>query len=167
MVGCLSQTFDINSTDLYHLVFQLSKVNSIDVQSIIMNTIRNKLYHLVFLFASLILLQSCGVVYYQGTNVSLEQATKQDSKVKVKTITNEIYEFRRIVFEDGKFYGVQKKGSEMVNIPLEVNELSKVRLQDKTMSTVLSIVIPVVMIGVLIGLIGSSVSVGGGGFGTN
>jgi len=131
-----------------------------------MKIIRKQIKHLAVLFASLILLQSC-VVAYHGTNVSLEQAAQQDSKVKVKTITNETYEFRHIVFEDGKFYGVQKRGSEMVNIPLEVNELNMVRLHDKTMSTVLSITIPVVLIGVLIALIGSNVSLGGGGFGAN
>lgn len=131
-----------------------------------MKKIRKQIEHLVLLFASLILFQSC-VVAYQGTNVSLEQAAKQESKVKVKTTSNEIYEFKHIIFEDGKFYGVQKKGSEMVKTPLEMNELSKVRLQDKTLSTFLSIAIPVVLIGVLIVLIRSNVSIGSYGFGTN
>ena len=124
-----------------------------------MKTIRKQLKHLALLFATLILLQSC--VVYQGTNVSLEQAAAQDSKVKVKMTNNKTYHFKHIVFEQGKYYGVWRSKAKIINTPLAVNELTQVRLQDNSMSTILSIGIPVIILGAIVFIAASS---GGGSY---
>lgn len=105
-----------------------------------MNILRKHLKLLALFFVITFLLQSC--VVYQKTPVSLEQASKQVLKAKVKTINNETYQLHRIEFENGKFYGVQKVKGKKVRITLNTNEFSKIKLQDKTMSTILSIVLP-------------------------
>ena len=117
-----------------------------------MKTIRKQIKHLALLFASLILLQSC--VVYQKSSVSLDQAAKEGTKVKVKTNTNKTYKFQRIGFEDGNFYGEQKiVGYKKVIIPLQDNEIYKVLLKDKTKSTILSIGLSVVLVGVILVII--------------
>ena len=121
-----------------------------------MKRLRKQIEPVVLFFSFLILLQSC--VVYQGKDVTLEQAAQEESKVKVKTKSSKIYNFRHIGFEDGTFFGVQKKGKELIKVPLEINELSQVRLHNKPLSAVLSICIPVILVGSFALLIASSIS---------
>ena len=107
-----------------------------------MKTIRKQIKDLALLFAILILFQSC--VVYQNTSVSLEKAAKEQLKTKVKTNTNKTYKFQRIGFENGEFYGLQKIKGEIVRVSLQDNEISKILLKDKTMSTILNTGLPVV-----------------------
>ena len=113
-----------------------------------MTTIRKYFEHLVLLFTTLILFQSC--VAYQKTSVSLEQAAKQELKAKVEMKTKESYKFQRIIFENDHFYGIQKTKGETIKRPLEVNELNKIRLQDKGTSTIATVA---TILGLLTGVI--------------
>ena len=92
------------------------------------------------LFASLIILQSCAV--YQKAPVSLEQASKQDVRAKIKTKTNESFLVLKIIYEDDKYYGLQKVNGEKIRITLHADDINSIRLHDKTLSTVLSIGMP-------------------------
>ena len=58
--------------------------------------------------------------------------------------------FNRIEVEDGKYFGVKKVKGEILNFVLNEDNLSRISLKDKTLSTVLSIAIPLLIIGVLV-----------------
>ena len=114
-----------------------------------MKKIRKQIEQLVLLFASLIILQSCAV--YQKTPVSLEQASKQDVRAKIKTKTNESFLVLKIIYEDDKYFGLQRVNGEKIRITLHADDINSIRLHDKTLSTVLSIGMP---LGIVLGVIG-------------
>ena len=113
-----------------------------------MKTIRKYIEHFVLLFTIIIFQQSC--VVYQKNSVSLETAESQGLKAKVEMKTQESYKFQRIVFENNHYYGIQKTNGETIKKPLEVNELNKIRLQDKSTSTIATVA---TILGSLIGVI--------------
>ena len=109
-----------------------------------MKTIKKQIKPIALLFGLLILLQSCSV-YKQA---SLEQAVNSEKKVKIITKTDDILKFQRIGFEDEKFYGFKKVKGEMVKIQLDSLGIKEVSQHDKTLSTVLTIALP---IGIILG----------------
>ncbi|MFC2147948.1 hypothetical protein ACFLR9_05205 [Bacteroidota bacterium] len=113
-----------------------------------MKTWKNKFAIIAYYFAITIFFQGC--VVYHNTPVTLEQATKEITRAKVKTTKDETYRFKHIGFEDGMFYGLKKTQGEYVRIPLDSNEISKIVLQNKTLSTILTISIPVVILTLII-----------------
>lgn len=113
-----------------------------------MKTLKNKVAIIAYYFATAIFFQGC--VVYHNTPVTLEQAAIEITRAKVKTTKDETYRFKHIGFEDGKFYGLKKTKGEYVRIPLDSNEISKLVLQNKTLSTILTISIPVVLLTLII-----------------
>lgn len=102
-----------------------------------MKPIRKYIEHLVLLFSIIIFQQSC--VVYQKNSVSLETAESEGLKAKVEMKTQESYKFQRIVFENNHYYGIQKTNGETIKKPIKVNELNKIRLQDKSTSTIATV----------------------------
>jgi hypothetical protein len=84
--------------------------------------------------------------------VSLDQAVQSESKVRVYTNTNEKLKFKRITLENGSYYGVQKFNSKTIRTPLDQDYINRINEKDKTLSTVLNIGIPIVIVGALIGI---------------
>ena len=100
----------------------------------------------VFL-ASLILLQGC--VVYHKTPTSLEQARQENIKTKITTTDNETSKYKYITYEEGTFYGVNKKKGELVKSPLNGAEIEKILTKNKsasTWATVITIAVPVIAI---------------------
>jgi len=118
-----------------------------------MKTTTRHLNVLALFFSALIFFQGCTV--YKSTPVSIEQAVQNESKVKVTTKGNEKFKLNRIKIEDSNYYGYNAKE----RIPLDQNNIDTIKEKNKTLSTVLSIVIPFVTI---IGLLGILVAAGGG-----
>ena len=114
-----------------------------------MKTLKIYLKPIACLLTFLILFQSCAV--YQKTPVSLEQASKQDVRAKIKTKTNESFLVLKIIYEDDKYYGLQRVNGEKIRITLHADDINSIRLHDKTLSTVLSIGMP---LGIVLGVIG-------------
>jgi len=102
-----------------------------------MKTTRIEIRMICAFLGLLILLQSCRV--YHKTPVSLDQAVKEEKRVKIKTEDGKTYKFHKVIFEDGRFYGVRKEKGEMVKTPIEQNQLRKVRLHNKTLSIIYGI----------------------------
>ena len=114
-----------------------------------MKTLKKQIKPIALLFGLLILLQSCAV--YQKTQVSLEQASKQDVRAKIKTKTNESFLVLKIIYEDDKYYGQQRVNGEKIRITLHADNINSIRLHDKTLSKTLSIGMPLgIVLGVLI-----------------
>ena len=128
-----------------------------------MKAIKVHLRSFALLLSVLILLQGCTV--YKSTTVSLDQAVQSESKVRVYTNTNEKLKFKRIGLENGSYYGVEKINSSMVRTPLDQDYINRINEKDKTLSTVLNIGIPIVIVGALIGIAAASCcTIGPGSF---
>lgn len=98
----------------------------------------------------LILFQSCRV--YHRDSVSLNQAVKEGKRVKIKTIDNKTLKFKRIIYEDGEYYGI--KPITFMNkvykiIPLNQNKLQSIRLHNKTWSIIYGVGISIVIISIV------------------
>lgn len=103
-------------------------------------------------FATLMLLQGCTV--YKSANVSLNEAAQSNLKVKIIKIDGKKEKFSKIeLFDNGQYYGQRKyKGKDLYeNILLEETTIQKIQLQDKKTSTILSISIPLFIVGAIIG----------------
>jgi len=119
-----------------------------------MKTLKKQLRSITLLLAIVMIFQSCTV--YKSANVTLDQAVQNESKVKVRTINNERFKFNRIGVEDGNYYGVKKNNSVVIKTPLDQNFIKTINEKDKTLSTILSIGIPVVIVGGVIAVAAAS-----------
>jgi len=113
-----------------------------------MKTINIHLKTVAFFISSMIFLLSCTV--YKSTTVTLNEAYKSQTKVKVLTSDNETLIFKRIDFIDGKYYGVSKKVDQLEAAPLDNNNVNSIRILNKTASTVLNVGVPLIIAGGII-----------------
>ena len=111
-----------------------------------METIKTHLKVVALFFSVLILLQGCTV--YKSANVSLEQAVWADTKVIVKENNSKAIMFDRIEVEDGNYFGIKKFKGDIIKMRLDEDNLSRISLKNKTMSTILTAASPVALIGV-------------------
>lgn len=103
----------------------------------------------VALFCSiLILFQGCTV--YKSAPISIEHAVQNENKVKVITKSGEKFKFSRIGIEDNSYYGVSKSKGEVVKTVLDEKSINTIKEKDKTLSTVLSLGVPVVILGAIL-----------------
>jgi len=102
-----------------------------------MKTLKKQIRTVSLLFVILIIIQSCTA--YKIASVSLDHAAKTQNKVRIKTNSNNTLKFKKVDFEDGKYYGIKKVNGDVVKIPLEEINLSSIQLKDKTSSTILTI----------------------------
>ena len=111
-----------------------------------MKSINQHLKVVAIFFVTLMLFQSCTV--YKSASVSLDEASKSNTKVRVVKTNGEKVKYSRIVvLNDGQFYGVQKAWSN--NIPINQDDIVRLNLKNRKSSTILSIGIPVVIIGII------------------
>jgi len=132
-----------------------------------MKKIRLHLKRIALLLIFLMTLQSCSV-YYSKT-ASVDEAILSDNKVKVITTNNDIYKFEKLQTENDQIYGVLKqkstKGENLLDqgllkdydgkygkLLLSKDAIQAIHLKNKGASTAVTIAIPVVIIGVLVGI---------------
>lgn len=130
-----------------------------------MKIIRLYLKKISIFLLFLITLQSCSV--YHSKTATIDEAVRSNDKVKVITNSNDIYKLHKLKIEDGQVYGVLKKGTETAErladqglvkysdskyetILLKDSTIKEIYLKNKTLSTVLSIAIPVVGVAVIL-----------------
>ena len=114
--------------------------------------------HIVALFLSaLIFFQGCTV--YKSANVTLEEAVMRRTDVKITTKNNRIYQFERLKFEEGLYYGYSKvdmKTNGKYKVHVIEDNVEKIQLIDhrksKTMTTISYGVLGAAVLGVLIGV---------------
>lgn len=129
-----------------------------------MKIIRLYLEKIAIFLLFLITLQSCSV--YHSKTAIIDEAVLSNNKVKIITNSNDIYKLHKLKVEDGQVYGVLKKGSETAErladqglvkysdskyetILIKDSTIKEIYLKNKTLSTILSIAIPVVSVAVL------------------
>ena len=111
--------------------------------------------------SALMLLQSCRV--YHKTNVTVDEAIASSNRIKAKTFVDVTYKFDDLLREDGQLYGIansysctakklslqiveENSAEKNVKIFLTENTIEEYYLQNKTLSTILTVAIPVVVI---------------------
>ena len=125
-----------------------------------MKTIKIHLKIVAFLISSMILIQGCSV--YKSTTVTLDQAYKSQTKVKVLTTDDETLMFKRIDFIDGKYYGVSEKVSQLEDRLIDESSINSIRILDKTTSIILNIGIPIIIVGGILWIAADSISINPG-----
>ena len=116
-----------------------------------MKTIDKYLKVVALFFATFILFQGCTV--YKSASVSLDEASKSNTKVRVKTFDNQSLKFDRIEVTNNKIIGVKINNGERSITLIEKDNIEKIQLKDKATSTILSIGIPVVVIAGILGVL--------------
>ena len=97
--------------------------------------------------SALLVFQSCSV--YKSSPISLSEAVEFNAKVKVKSTEGVNHVLDRIKFTDGKYLGeMQNKGRKVI-VPLNEDNVESIRPKNKTLSTVINIGVPVLLIGVI------------------
>ncbi|MGK0253811.1 MAG: excinuclease UvrABC helicase subunit UvrB [Mariniflexile sp.] len=124
-----------------------------------MKTIKKRNVLITIFLAFIMLLQGCKA-YYKDS-VTLEQAVIEHKRAKVETVTKQAYKFQSISFENEQYYGVKMVKGEIVKILIDQADLSKVRLENKSLSVISTIGISVLVgLAILVGLAGIALSGG-------
>ena len=106
-----------------------------------MKTIKNQIKGFSLFLSILVVFQSCTV--YKSKPVTLEQAAKKEIKTKVETNNGVKIKFKHIGFEDGSYYGLKKNKDRMA---LNEKHINNIKIKDKALSTIVTIVLPVAII---------------------
>jgi hypothetical protein len=91
-------------------------------------------------FSVLILFQSC-VTVYKSANVTLEEAVKADTKVRITTIDNQTIKYLNITKINQEYFGIKKVNGDLTKISIQNKDIVKVRIKNKPMSTVVGALI--------------------------
>jgi hypothetical protein len=109
-----------------------------------MKTLKKQLKVVALFFSVSILFQGCTV--YKSVNVTLDQAVIANTKVRIKTNDNQTLKYKNVEAENGIYYGLMKYENSWVKTPINEDNIDKVQVKDKTLSTILTVAIPVVII---------------------
>ena len=116
-----------------------------------MKAIAKSLNVVALFFATLMFLQSC--VVYKSANVTVEEASKSNTKIRIKTYDNQTLKYDNIEVVNNEIIGVKvNKNSRRITV-IEKDNIEKIQLKDKTTSTILTVGILVTAIVVMFGLI--------------
>lgn len=113
-----------------------------------MEAIKKRLKTIALFLTALMLFQSC--VVYHKTPTTLENASREPLRTKVKTDFNKGYKFSYITLENGRFYGVTDKFNKVTKRPLYEDKVTAVYQENKSASAWTSLAtfvgIPVLLI---------------------
>ncbi|MCG2609933.1 hypothetical protein LZZ90_00255 [Flavobacterium sp. SM15] len=91
-----------------------------------------------FLLAIVFLFQSCKA--YHSVPVSLEEASKANTLVKITTLNNKKIIFKRVEKNNDIYYGLQNTNKGVTRIQLNEATIEKVRVLNKRKSNTLTII---------------------------
>lgn len=95
---------------------------------------KNRIKSISLFLTFLILVQSCRV--YHSDSVTLEKALVERKRVKIKTKSGKTLKFKEIIKDSNQYYGITRKDKFLI---IE-NNISSVRLQNRTLSGILTVV---------------------------
>ena len=142
-----------------------------------MKPIRKQIKPIALLLSGVVLMQSC--IVYQSQTVSVDEAVTSSKRVRVKWNDGETYRFKKLEKTKGKLYGVASRNSDdayylssyivdstnsrkYAYILIPDAFISKIQLQNKELSTVLSVLIPVLVIGGILEIAVANMSINPG-----
>ncbi len=97
-----------------------------------------------WLLVIVMVVQSCTV--YKSTPITLEQAVQNESKVKIVTNRNQTFIYKKIVFDEGKYYGVERVKSKKISIPINEDLVKSIQMKNQVLSALISVATPIVII---------------------
>jgi hypothetical protein len=116
-----------------------------------MKAIKKRLKPIALLLTALLLFQSC--IVYHKTPITLEKASQEQRRTKIKTADNKTYKFKYITHENGVFYGINQSHGKPVKTSLYnegVTGVYDINDAASTLTTVSTIIgVPVVLLGLL------------------
>ena len=115
-----------------------------------MRALRKHLRLISLIFSTTFFIESCTV--YKSADISFYEVAKSESKVKIIKKDGKKEKFFRVeLLEDGQFYGKKKMNArgEYAVVLIDTSNVQKVQLHDKKKSTVQSIALAAVIIGVI------------------
>ena len=118
-----------------------------------MEALKTRLKIIAWFLATLILFQSC--VVYHKTPMTLQEASKERLRTKVKTSYHKDYKFSYIIVEDGVYYGVTDKFNMVNKTPLYEDKVLEIVQENKSASawtslaTFVGVPVLVISIGVI------------------
>ncbi|UOK43560.1 MULTISPECIES: hypothetical protein [Flavobacterium] len=112
-----------------------------------MKVLYKKIQIISLLLSFIFLLQSCHV--YHKVPISLDEAVAANKRMKVTTTDDKKHKFRKIEKSDSTYYGIVKTRGQKVKVPLEIEKIKSIHPVNKEGSTLLSVGIVVVPIGIL------------------
>ncbi|WP_242117818.1 hypothetical protein [Aestuariivivens sediminicola] len=123
-----------------------------------MKKINKYLKVIAFFLSTLMLIQGCTV--YRTTPVTLEEASKSNTKARVKTVDKKNLKFDKIVISpDNEIYGHSEINKSTIITPIDKDNIEKIQVKDELVSTILTIAIPVTIgIGILVFLVAQSLN---------
>jgi len=83
---------------------------------------------------------------YRSSSISLAEAANKGEKVIVETTNGNRLKFKRIESSDGEYYGIEKIKGELIRTNLNEGHIQYVREKDRTLSTVVTIAIPILVL---------------------
>jgi len=93
----------------------------------------------------MMMLQNC--VVYKSQDFTIEDASKTNAKVKLVNDNIETLKFKRVGITNGSYYGITKENGLINKIEIDTTKIKTIKIQDKTLSTVINVSIPVIVIG--------------------
>lgn len=75
---------------------------------------------------------------YHKTPVTIEQAAKEKIKTRIVLNDNSVEKFKYITYDSSRYYGTRITGNGNITIPIDVNDVSEVRIKSKTGSILLT-----------------------------
>ena len=111
-----------------------------------MKTIKNSMKQIALLFSIILLISSC--VTYKATSLTIDELVKTQEKVRVEYKDSKIQRFQNLVLENGTYFGMMKEKLQTVKKPIEVESIKSVRVYDRTKSTIVTIGVPVLLVGI-------------------
>ena len=100
-----------------------------------MKTTTRHLKVVALFFSILILFQGC-VTVYKSANVTLEEAVRADTKVRITTNDNQTMKYLNITKINQEYFGIKKVHGDLTKIPIQKEDIEIVRIKNKPMSTV-------------------------------
>jgi uncharacterized protein YceK len=123
-----------------------------------MKAIKGRLKVVALFFSVLILFQGC-VTVYKSANVSLEEAVRADTKVRITTNDNQTIKYLNITKINQEYFGIKKVNGDLTKMPIHKEDIEIVRVKNKPMSTVVGALI---YIGGFVVVVVTGVVLGGG-----
>lgn len=91
----------------------------------------------------LIVFQSCRV--YKKNPITIDEAVKSERRIKIKTLDNNKFKFKRVIIEESNYYGIKRVNGDLEKVPIMLNTIDNIRVHNKTMSIVYGSVIAIVI----------------------
>lgn len=105
-----------------------------------MKTTTRHLKVVALIFSVVILFQSCVTVYKSG-NVTLEEADRANTKVRISTNDNKTLKYLYITNINQEYFGIKRVHGDLIKISIQNEDIDLVRIKNKPMSVVLGTLI--------------------------